>query len=81
MNTPERWDKIAATVPGRTKKDCMKRYKVGAPRQSETELLSNNITMSPYNDRSVFFPPSQELVEMIKAKKAAQEQVAAKSKK
>ncbi|XP_060770299.1 dnaJ homolog subfamily C member 2 [Neoarius graeffei] len=49
VNTPERWDKIAATVPGRTKKDCMKRYK--------------------------------ELVEMIKAKKAAQEQVAAKSKK
>uniref|UniRef100_A0AAY5F6G2 DnaJ homolog subfamily C member 2 n=1 Tax=Electrophorus electricus TaxID=8005 RepID=A0AAY5F6G2_ELEEL len=49
VNTPERWDKIAATVPGRTKKDCMKRYK--------------------------------ELAEMIKAKKAAQEQVAAKSKK
>ncbi|KAK3526375.1 hypothetical protein QTP70_025412 [Hemibagrus guttatus] len=49
VSTPERWDKIAATVPGRTKKDCMKRYK--------------------------------ELVEMIKAKKAAQEQVASKSKK
>ncbi|XP_030637517.1 dnaJ homolog subfamily C member 2 [Chanos chanos] len=49
VNTPERWEKIAASVPGRTKKDCMKRYK--------------------------------ELVEMIKAKKAAQEQVANKSKK
>ncbi|GAA6094516.1 dnaJ homolog subfamily C member 2 [Tachysurus ichikawai] len=49
VNTPERWDKIAAAVPGRTKKDCMKRYK--------------------------------ELVEMIKAKKAAQEQVTAKNKK
>ncbi|KAI1888512.1 hypothetical protein AGOR_G00185930 [Albula goreensis] len=49
VNTPERWEKIAAVVPGRTKKDCMKRYK--------------------------------ELVEMVKAKKAAQEQVAAKSKK
>ncbi|KAM6152099.1 dnaJ homolog subfamily C member 2 isoform 2-T2 [Erethizon dorsatum] len=42
VNTPERWEKIAEAVPGRTKKDCMKRYK--------------------------------ELVEMVKAKKAAQEQ-------
>ncbi|XP_078409362.1 dnaJ homolog subfamily C member 2 isoform X2 [Cetorhinus maximus] len=50
VNTPERWEKIAATVPGRTKKDCMKRYK--------------------------------ELVEMVKAKKAAQDQVnTARSKK
>ncbi|AWP00961.1 putative dnaJ -like subfamily C member 2 [Scophthalmus maximus] len=49
VSTPERWEKIAGAVPGRTKKDCMKRYK--------------------------------ELVEMVKAKKAAQEQVAVKSKK
>ncbi|KAM4749534.1 dnaJ homolog subfamily C member 2 [Rhinophrynus dorsalis] len=51
VNTPERWEKIAEAVPGRSKKDCMKRYK--------------------------------ELVEMVKAKKAAQEQVlnAAKAKK
>ncbi|XP_056655489.1 dnaJ homolog subfamily C member 2 isoform X2 [Monodelphis domestica] len=28
VNTPERWEKIASTVPGRSKKDCMKRYKV-----------------------------------------------------
>ncbi|XP_028810682.1 dnaJ homolog subfamily C member 2 [Denticeps clupeoides] len=49
VSTAERWEKIAAAVPGRTKKDCMKRYK--------------------------------ELVEMVKAKKAAQEHVAAKSKK
>ncbi|CAK6959978.1 dnaJ homolog subfamily C member 2 [Scomber scombrus] len=40
VSTPERWEKIAAAVPGRNKKDCMKRYK--------------------------------ELVEMVKAKKAAQ---------
>ncbi|XP_066580199.1 dnaJ homolog subfamily C member 2 [Amia ocellicauda] len=46
VSTPERWEKIAAAVPGRTKKDCMKRYK--------------------------------ELVEMVKAKKAAQEQVKTK---
>lgn len=25
---PDRWDKIAACLPGRSKKDCMKRYKV-----------------------------------------------------
>ncbi|XP_063304213.1 dnaJ homolog subfamily C member 2 isoform X2 [Pelobates fuscus] len=50
VNTPERWEKIASAVPGRSKKDCMKRYK--------------------------------ELVEMVKAKKAAQEQVVnAKTKK
>ncbi|XP_076006756.1 dnaJ homolog subfamily C member 2 [Genypterus blacodes] len=49
VSTPERWEKIAAAVPGRTKKDCMKRYK--------------------------------ELVEMVKAKKAAQEQVTNKNKK
>lgn len=49
VSTPERWEKIAVAVPGRTKKDCMKRYK--------------------------------ELVEMVKAKKAAQEQVGGKSKK
>lgn len=28
VNTAERWEKIAAAVPGRSKKDCMKRYKV-----------------------------------------------------
>ena len=26
-STPERWDRIAETVPNRSKKDCMKRYK------------------------------------------------------
>jgi len=25
---PDRWDKIAGCIPCRTKKDCMKRYKV-----------------------------------------------------
>merc|ERR1711997_359306 len=25
--TPERWDRISEAVPGRSKKDCMKRYK------------------------------------------------------
>ncbi|CAH2275733.1 dnaJ homolog subfamily C member 2 [Pelobates cultripes] len=50
VNTTERWEKIASAVPGRSKKDCMKRYK--------------------------------ELVEMVKAKKAAQEHVVnAKTKK
>lgn len=39
-NTEERWEKIAACIPGRDKKDCIKRYK--------------------------------DLVEMVKAKKAAQ---------
>lgn len=29
-NTEERWEKIAACVPGRDKKECIKRYKVSA---------------------------------------------------
>ncbi|XP_022104940.1 dnaJ homolog subfamily C member 2-like isoform X2 [Acanthaster planci] len=45
-NTKERWDRIAEAVPGRSKKECMLRYK--------------------------------ELVEMVKAKKAAQAAVAKK---
>uniref|UniRef100_A0A915HZK6 Myb-like domain-containing protein n=1 Tax=Romanomermis culicivorax TaxID=13658 RepID=A0A915HZK6_ROMCU len=27
VSDPERWDKVAACLPGRTKKDCVKRYK------------------------------------------------------
>lgn len=45
-STEERWEKIAAAVPSRSKKDCMKRYK--------------------------------ELVELIRAKKAAQDAVKTK---
>ncbi|RXM36689.1 DnaJ-like subfamily C member 2 [Acipenser ruthenus] len=32
VSTPERWEKIAGVVPGRSKKECMKRYKVSYPR-------------------------------------------------
>jgi len=28
-STPERWDRIATTIPTRSRKDCMRRYKVG----------------------------------------------------
>ena len=27
-STPERWEKISGVLPARSKKDCMKRYKV-----------------------------------------------------
>lgn len=40
-SVPDRWDRIAECISGRSKKDCMRRYK--------------------------------ELVELVKAKKAAQE--------
>lgn len=30
VSTPDRWDRIAECVPNRTKKDCMRRYKVRA---------------------------------------------------
>lgn len=143
VSTPERWEKIAAAVPGRSKKDCMKRYKVrrcaapllfsmvgmlqltmyfGTTRLSHSQsnrgghshvvlrcLIFSQFFVSQcrLNIRNVFvcnvvqlnstticFLPTtcgvltyvflcllQELVEMVKAKKAAQEQVAAKSKK
>lgn len=137
VSTPERWEKIAASVPGRSKKDCMKRYKVrraalllfsmvgmlqltmffGTLRLSHQSkrgdhshvmrCLSYLVSQCRLNIRNVFvcnvvhlnstticFLPTtcgiltdvflcllQELVEMVKAKKAAQEQVAAKSKK
>lgn len=29
VSTQDRWDRIAECVPSRTKKDCMRRYKVG----------------------------------------------------
>ena len=29
-STPERWEKIADTIQHRSKRDCMKRYKVGS---------------------------------------------------
>ncbi|XP_067138794.1 dnaJ homolog subfamily C member 2 [Centruroides vittatus] len=48
-STPDRWDKIALCIPGRTKKECMKRYK--------------------------------DLVEMVRAKKAAQAAASSKNKK
>uniref|UniRef100_A0A8C6KBH8 DnaJ homolog subfamily C member 2 n=1 Tax=Nothobranchius furzeri TaxID=105023 RepID=A0A8C6KBH8_NOTFU len=38
VSTPERWEKIAAAVPGRTKKDCMKRYKVSRDSHYNTVL-------------------------------------------
>ncbi|XP_035226483.1 dnaJ homolog subfamily C member 2-like [Stegodyphus dumicola] len=49
INTEDRWEKIAACIPGRDKKDCIKRYK--------------------------------DLVEMVKAKKAAQATASQKQKK
>lgn len=126
VSTPERWEKIAASVPGRSKKDCMKRYKVrraalllfsmvgmlqltmysGTSRLSHwskrgdhshvMRCLSYLVSQCRLNLNSTtvcFLPTTcgiltdvflcllQELVEMVKAKKAAQEQVAAKSKK
>uniref|UniRef100_A0A8C9Y5E4 DnaJ homolog subfamily C member 2 n=1 Tax=Sander lucioperca TaxID=283035 RepID=A0A8C9Y5E4_SANLU len=36
VSTPERWEKIAAAVPGRSKKDCMKRYKVRRSKKRAT---------------------------------------------
>lgn len=41
VNTPERWEKIAAAVPGRSKKDCMKRYKVKGPSPAPGTVTSS----------------------------------------
>lgn len=45
-STPERWERIAEAVPGRTKKECMKRYKVW--------LMKNNFVYSHVYSRSFF---------------------------
>ena len=38
-NVPDRWDKIAENLPTRSKKDCMKRYKVFHNEKKKTNLL------------------------------------------
>ena len=38
-STPERWERIAEAVPGRTKKECMKRYKVCSVLQASVRIL------------------------------------------
>lgn len=45
-STPERWERIAEAVPGRTKKECMKRYKVW--------LMKNKFVYSHVYSRSFF---------------------------
>ncbi|KAF7467016.1 Hypothetical predicted protein [Marmota monax] len=67
VNTPERWEKIAEAVPGRTKKDCMKRYKV-VFEFIDSIIICNVVSI-------LVTAVKWELVEMVKAKKAAQEQV------
>lgn len=83
VSTPERWEKIAAAVPGRSKKDCMKRYKVITCSFVLNQHLLNFDKLMWEHHLIVICHAFlwQELVEMVKAKKAAQEQVAAKSKK
>lgn len=53
VSTPERWEKIAATVPGRSKKDCMKRYKVCQTRTKSYSFIILGVTIS--NDRSTAY--------------------------
>jgi hypothetical protein len=44
-STPERWERIAECLPTRSKKDCMRRYKVRSVAHNTTgqELTSQNI--------------------------------------
>uniref|UniRef100_A0A8C1V2I5 DnaJ homolog subfamily C member 2 n=1 Tax=Cyprinus carpio TaxID=7962 RepID=A0A8C1V2I5_CYPCA len=41
VNTPERWEKISDAVPGRSKKDCMKRYKYNMIKVKLNEVPCN----------------------------------------
>lgn len=43
---PDRWDQIAACIPTRTKKECMKRYKVSALRKKSKLYNSCIITVA-----------------------------------
>lgn len=50
VSTAERWEKIAAAIPGRTKKDCMKRYKVSWQRP----VLTVDVCL-PWSEMSSLF--------------------------
>ena len=68
--TPERWERISEAVPGRSKKDCMKRL----------ESLSKKM----FHPFSYCLTPKtlsryKELAEIVKAKKAAALAAAKKS--
>lgn len=62
----DRWDQIAACIPTRTKKECMRRYKV----RFEKDIFANLLFF--YISKFLYFDCLQELVELVKAKKAAQ---------
>lgn len=69
---PDRWDQIASCISTRTKKECMKRYKV---RRSififEKFTIIDWLKFNLFAKWNVTFA-FQELVELVKAKKAAQ---------
>ena len=43
---PDRWDKIAGAIPSRTKKECMKRYKVSHMKTANIQVLKFLSTQS-----------------------------------
>uniref|UniRef100_A0A8C2B831 DnaJ homolog subfamily C member 2 n=1 Tax=Cyprinus carpio TaxID=7962 RepID=A0A8C2B831_CYPCA len=53
VNTPERWEKISDAVPGRSKKDCMKRYKVSRFRVLQ-HTKNNSGCVFPLNSKHYF---------------------------
>lgn len=55
-STPDRWDRIAECVPNRTKKDCMRRYKVSSGQPQCT------ISHSSVGSFTLLFPLSDGLV-------------------
>ena len=67
--TPERWDRISEAVPGRSKKDCMKRY-----------LLVQSMNLCSWTFAVILIHYRyKELAEIVKAKKAAALAAAKKS--
>lgn len=70
-SVPDRWDQIAACIPTRTKKECMRRYKV-CFREISFEDISFFFFLLFLLHIKIYTIILQELVELVKAKKAAQ---------
>lgn len=68
---PERWDKIASSVPSRTRRECLARFKVSAALPHAPDLLVARVTLTLTPAVCHTFI-EQELVDRARAKLATE---------